>query len=53
VDFEIADFNYRPMPEYRNQFEGQPREEVERYINEHWNICDELWVKLVVIKHAQ
>lgn len=53
VDFEIADFSYRPMPEYRDQFEGQPRDYVEKYIHEHWNICDELWVKLIVVKHEQ
>ena len=50
VDFEIVEFNYQPMQQYRDFFEGKPKEEVERYIFEHSNIIEELYVKLVVIK---
>ncbi len=50
VDFEVVDFTYRPSDQYREAFEGQPKEEVERYIFEHYNILEELIVKWVVIK---
>lgn len=50
VDFELVDFTYKPMEKYRKEFEGKPREEVEKYIFEHYNILEELIVKLIVIK---
>jgi hypothetical protein len=50
VDFEIVDFNFRPMNEYREVFEGKPINDVERYLSEHNNIIDELQVRLTVIK---
>ena len=50
VDFEIVEFSHQPMAQYREHFEGKPKEEVERYIFEHSNILEELYVKLVVIK---
>lgn len=53
VDFEIVQFDYKPMNEYREAFEGQPKNEVERYINEHWNILVEVIIKLVVIKEYE
>jgi hypothetical protein len=53
VDFEILDYNYMPSQQYRNEFEGEPRDVVEKYLREHNNIIEELWVKLVVIKDEQ
>jgi hypothetical protein len=50
VDFEIVDWDYIPSREFKDQFIGQPREEVEVYLKQHNNIIEELWVKLVVIK---
>lgn len=51
VDFEIVDWDYSPSNAYRLEFEGEPRDKVERYLKEHNNIIEELWIKLVVIKH--
>jgi hypothetical protein len=53
VDFEILDFDYSPSSQYRTEFVGEPRDKVERYLKEHNNIIEELWVKLVVVKHDQ
>lgn len=50
VDFEIVNWDYVPDKRYRDEFVGQPREEVEKYLREHNNIIEELWVKLVVVK---
>jgi len=50
VDFEILDYNYMPSQQYRDQFVGEPRDVVEKYLREHNNIIEELWVNLVVIK---
>jgi ubiquinone/menaquinone biosynthesis C-methylase UbiE len=50
VDFEIVDYSYIPSQTYRNEFENEPREKVEKYLREHNNIIEELWVKLVVVK---
>jgi len=50
VDFEILEWDYMPSKEFKDQFVGQPREEVEAYLKQHNNIIEELWVKLVVIK---
>jgi predicted SAM-dependent methyltransferase len=50
VDFEIVDWDYIPSREFKDQFIGQPREEVEVYLKQHKNIIVELWAKLVVIK---
>lgn len=50
VNFEVAEWNYIPFKQYRQEFEGKPTEEVKRYISEHNNIIEQLWVKLVVIK---
>ena len=50
VDFEIVDFDYSPSRAYRLEFEGEPADKVKRYLNEHNNIIEELWMKLVVIK---
>lgn len=50
VDFEILEWDYIPSQKYKDQFAGKPREEVETYIDQHNNIIEELWVKLVVIK---
>ena len=50
VDFEILEWDYIPSKDYKDQFVGQPREEVEVYLKQHNNIIEELWVKLVVIK---
>ena len=52
VDFEILDYNYMPSQQYRDQFVGEPRDVVEKYLREHNNIIEELWVNLVVIKDA-
>lgn len=51
VDFEIVDWDVIPSKRYKLEFEGEPRDKVERYLAEHNNIIEELWVKLVVIKH--
>jgi SAM-dependent methyltransferase len=51
VDFEVVDWNYRPVEQYKNYFDNMPKEEAERYINEHANIVDEVYIKLVVIKN--
>lgn len=53
VDFEIVEFNYTPMPFYRTEFEGKPKAEVERYIFEHANIIEELYVKMIAIKENE
>jgi SAM-dependent methyltransferase len=53
VDFELLDYNYRPAKEYVNEFEGQPKELVEKYLNEHNNIINEIWIKLVVVKDGR
>jgi DNA modification methylase len=50
VDFEILDWDYIPSKDFKDQFVGKPREEVEAYLKQHNNIIEELWVKLVVIK---
>lgn len=50
VDFEVVDFSYVPMDEYRVEFEGKPMEEVTRYLSEHYNIIQEVQIKLIVIK---
>jgi predicted SAM-dependent methyltransferase len=50
VDFEILEWDYIPSQKYKEQFVGKPREEVETYLDQHNNIIEELWVKLVVIK---
>lgn len=50
VDFEILEWDYIPSQKYKEQFIGKPREEVETYLDQHNNIIEELWVKLVVIK---
>lgn len=50
IDFEIIDFQYVPMKKYIELFEGKPREEVERYIFEHSNIIEEVYIKLIVVK---
>lgn len=51
VDFEVVDYNYRPQAKYEKRFVGLPREEVEEYLEQHANIIDEVYVRLVVIKH--
>jgi predicted SAM-dependent methyltransferase len=53
VDFEIVEFNYKPMDQYRIAFEGKQKEEVEQYIFEHCNILEEVIIKLVVIKQYE
>ena len=53
VDFEIADWQPTPAAQYREQFNGMPKEEVELYLREHNNIIEELWIKLVVVKDAE
>lgn len=50
VDFEILAWDYMPSAQYREKFNGLPREQVEEYIREHNNIVEELWMKLVVVK---
>jgi SAM-dependent methyltransferase len=50
VDFEILDFQYTPSDNYREVFEGKPKDEVERYISEHNNVVQEVYIKLVVVK---
>ena len=53
VDFEIVDWNYMPSKLYVKEFDGEPRDKVEKYLREHNNIIEELWMKLVVIKDGQ
>jgi len=53
VDFEIVDWDYIPSKSYIKEFEGQPRDAVEKYLREHNNIIEDLWIKLVVIKDAK
>jgi predicted SAM-dependent methyltransferase len=50
VNFEVVTWDYIPRDEYRKEFEGKPKEEVEKYLKQHNNIIDQVWVKLVVIK---
>jgi predicted SAM-dependent methyltransferase len=50
VDFEIANFEYIPSQEYAAEFEGRPKEEVEKYLSQHNNIILEVWIQLVVVK---
>lgn len=50
IDFEILSFDYHPMKQYREAFNGQTKEEVERYIFEHWNIVEQVEIQLMVIK---
>jgi hypothetical protein len=53
IDFEIVDWNYMPSKLYLKEFEGEPRDKVEKYLREHNNIIEELWIKLVVVKNEQ
>jgi SAM-dependent methyltransferase len=53
VNFEILDYDLMPSRLYRDEFTGEPRDKVEKYLREHNNIVEELWVKLVVVKDDQ
>lgn len=50
VDFEIVNWEYVPSKIYLKEFDGEPRDKVEKYLREHNNIVEELWIKLVVVK---
>jgi ubiquinone/menaquinone biosynthesis C-methylase UbiE len=50
VDFEVVDYSLRPMEKYKDQFVGQPKEQVEQYLEQHCNIIDEVYIQLVVVK---
>jgi predicted SAM-dependent methyltransferase len=50
VDFEILEHFYSPTQVFRLETEGQPSEQVEKYILEHANVLEELTVKLLVVK---
>lgn len=50
VDFEIVQHDIMPSGQYREQFVGQPKEQVEQYLKEHNNIIEEVWIQLVVVK---
>lgn len=50
VDFEVVHHSYRPVDKYKDRFEQMPKEEAEEYIEQHNNIIDEVYVKLMVIK---
>jgi SAM-dependent methyltransferase len=50
VDFEVVDYSLRPQDKYKDEFLGQPKEQVERYLEQHANIIDEVYIQLVVVK---
>jgi predicted SAM-dependent methyltransferase len=50
VNFEVVDWNYTPEKKYIERFNGLPKDEVEEYIEQHYNIIHEIYIKLVVIK---
>lgn len=50
VDFEILDSGFTPSAQYREAFEGKPAQEVQQYLNEHCNIIEETYMRLMVIK---
>ena len=50
VDFEILDVKEIPEEFYIKAFNGQPANEVQRYITEHNGIIKEFHIRLVVIK---
>jgi ubiquinone/menaquinone biosynthesis C-methylase UbiE len=50
VDFEVVHWEYRPVEKYREMFESQPRQQVQEYLEQHCNIIDEVYIKLMVIK---
>lgn len=50
VDFEVLDSINIPDPKYIKEFEGKPRNEVERYMHEHNNIIMEVAIKIIAIK---
>jgi predicted SAM-dependent methyltransferase len=53
VDFEILNWNYIPSQIYQKEFEGEPEGKVEKYIHEHNNIIEELWIQLMVVKDGK
>jgi ubiquinone/menaquinone biosynthesis C-methylase UbiE len=53
VDFEVLDFYYNPADGYREEFEGKPLKETEKYLSEHNNIISELQVRLNVVKEYE
>ncbi len=50
VDFEVIEHSLRPVEKYRERFVGQPKEQVEEYLEQHCNLVDEVYIKLIVIK---
>lgn len=50
VDFEVVSWDYVPSARYREEFDGKPKEEVEKYLSEHSNIIEEVWIRVAVIK---
>ena len=50
VNFEVVDWNYVPEQKYIERFNGLPKDEVEEYIEQHYNIIHEIYIKMVVIK---
>jgi predicted SAM-dependent methyltransferase len=53
VDFEVVEWDYIPSAKYRKEFEGQPKDVVEKYLKEHNNIIEQIWIKWVVVKDEQ
>ena len=50
VDFDIVSIENIPDQRYYKIFNGRPKEEVERYVQEHNNIIMEVIIKLKVVK---
>lgn len=50
VDFEVVHHELRPVAKYKERFENMPRIEAEEYLEQHCNIIDEVYIKLIVIK---
>jgi predicted SAM-dependent methyltransferase len=52
VDFEVVHHDFKPVGKYAERFNGMPKEEVEEYLEQHCNIIDEVYIKLIVIKNG-
>lgn len=50
IDFEVVHEEMIPDAKFRDMFDGATQEEAELYIQQHWNIVYEVYIKLVVVK---
>lgn len=50
VNFEVVSHSYTPEEKYKQFLESLPPENVEPYIDQHYNLIAEIYIKMVVIK---